>query len=96
MSAVWESRCRASGSGEYAPGEPGRLWLHHARVIIMGVSWYIAGVTAWPVVVVLFLLGAMLGLLLTISGRVYRCGSCEYTWSYRDAEDFKKEKQSVL
>ena len=62
-------------------------------VIIMGVSWYIAGVTAWPAVVILFLLGAVLSLLLTVSGRVYRCGPCEYTWSYRDVEEFKKEKQ---
>ena len=58
---------------------------------IMALSWFLAGLAAWPVVLVLLLLGAGVGLLLTLSGRVYRCGSCEYTWSYRDVETYKKK-----
>ena len=61
-------------------------------VVIMTVSWFFAGVAAWPVALVLFLLGAALGLLLTLSGRVYRCGSCEYTWNLGDVEALKRQR----
>ena len=55
----------------------------------------IVGIIFWPAAIAILIAGAIMSLLLpafgAAIGMVYQCKSCMYSWTFKDAVDYKQQ-----